>query len=81
MAIRLSDPGPVFFRQPRVGREGKTFRVWKFRTMYVDAEERLASLVDQNETDGLLFKIEGRPADHPGRPVPARPPRSTSCPS
>ena len=44
ISIRLSDPGPVFFRQPRVGHEGRTFRVWKFRTMYVDAEERKASL-------------------------------------
>ena len=72
IAIRISDPGPVFFRQPRVGHEGQTFRVWKFRTMYVDAEERLASLVDQNETDGMLFKIKERPAGLPGRPVPAR---------
>jgi exopolysaccharide biosynthesis polyprenyl glycosylphosphotransferase len=61
IAIRMSDKGPVFFRQRRVGREGKTFRVWKFRTMYVDAEERLAALVDQNESDGLLFKIKNDP--------------------
>lgn len=61
VAIKLSDRGPVFFRQSRVGREGKTFRVWKFRTMYVDAEERLAALVDQNESDGLLFKIKNDP--------------------
>ena len=65
VAIRLSDPGPVFFRQPRVGREGKTFRVWKFRTMYVDAEERLAALVDHNESDGLLFKIRNDPRVFP----------------
>lgn len=61
LTIRFSDPGPVFFSQPRVGREGKTFRVWKFRTMYVDAEDRLAQLVDQNESDGLLFKIRNDP--------------------
>jgi exopolysaccharide biosynthesis polyprenyl glycosylphosphotransferase len=61
LAIKLSDGGPVFFRQSRVGREGKTFQVWKFRTMYVDAEERLAALVDQNESDGLLFKIRNDP--------------------
>jgi len=61
IAIRMSDKGPVFFRQRRVGREGKTFSVWKFRTMYVDAEDRLAALVDQNETDGLLFKIKNDP--------------------
>ena len=65
VAIRISDPGPVFFRQPRVGHEGRTFRVWKFRTMYVDAEERLAGLVDQNETDGMLFKIKEDPRVFP----------------
>ncbi|MFC4106620.1 sugar transferase [Micromonospora zhanjiangensis] len=65
VAIRLSDPGPVFFRQPRVGHEGRTFRVWKFRTMYVDAEDRLAGLVDQNETDGMLFKIKQDPRVFP----------------
>jgi exopolysaccharide biosynthesis polyprenyl glycosylphosphotransferase len=65
IAIKLSDRGPVFFRQPRVGHEGRTFRVWKFRTMYVDAETRLASLVDQNETDGMLFKIRQDPRVFP----------------
>jgi exopolysaccharide biosynthesis polyprenyl glycosylphosphotransferase len=65
LAIRLSDKGPVFFRQPRVGREGKTFHVWKFRTMYTDAEERLAALVDQNDSDGLLFKIKDDPRVFP----------------
>src|SRR5690606_6215270 len=65
VAIRISDPGPVFFRQARVGREGKTFKVWKFRTMYVDAEDRLAMLQDQNESDGLLFKIRNDPRVFP----------------
>ena len=65
LAIRISDPGPVFFRQPRVGHEGRTFRVWKFRTMYVDAEERLAGLVDRNETDGMLFKMKQDPRVFP----------------
>jgi exopolysaccharide biosynthesis polyprenyl glycosylphosphotransferase len=65
IAIKISDPGPVFFRQARVGREGKTFKVWKFRTMYEDAEERLATLQDQNETDGLLFKIKNDPRVFP----------------
>ena len=59
--IKTTTPGPVFFRQARVGREGKEFRVWKFRTMHVDAEERLAQLVDQNESDGLLFKMRNDP--------------------
>ncbi len=61
LAIKLSDPGPIFFRQPRIGREGKMFKVWKLRTMYIDAEERQATLDDQNESDGLLFKIKNDP--------------------
>jgi exopolysaccharide biosynthesis polyprenyl glycosylphosphotransferase len=65
IAIRVSDPGPVFFRQARVGREGGTFRVWKFRTMYTDAEDRVAELKDLNETDGLLFKIRNDPRVFP----------------
>jgi exopolysaccharide biosynthesis polyprenyl glycosylphosphotransferase len=61
LAIKITDPGPVFFRQRRIGHEGRTFRVWKFRTMYTDAEERLATLVDLNESDGLLFKMKDDP--------------------
>jgi len=60
-AIWLSDRGPAFFGQIRVGREGKTFTVWKFRTMYKDAEDRQAQLVEHNESDGLLFKIKDDP--------------------
>jgi exopolysaccharide biosynthesis polyprenyl glycosylphosphotransferase len=59
--IWFGDRGPAFFRQARVGREGKVFQVMKFRTMYPDAEDRLAHLVDQNESDGLLFKIKDDP--------------------
>jgi exopolysaccharide biosynthesis polyprenyl glycosylphosphotransferase len=65
IGIKISDKGPVFFRQGRVGHEGRTFRVWKLRTMYVDAEDRLAALVDQNETDGMLFKIRDDPRVFP----------------
>jgi len=61
LAIKITDPGPVFFRQKRIGHEGRTFRVWKFRTMYTDAEERLATLIDLNESDGLLFKMKDDP--------------------
>jgi exopolysaccharide biosynthesis polyprenyl glycosylphosphotransferase len=61
IAIRMSDPGPIFFRQARVGREGRTIRVWKFRTMYIDAEDRVAELEGFNESDGLLFKIRNDP--------------------
>jgi exopolysaccharide biosynthesis polyprenyl glycosylphosphotransferase len=65
IGIRLSDPGPVFFRQPRVGHEGRTFRVWKFRTMYIDAEERKATLEELNDADGMLFKMKEDPRIFP----------------
>ncbi|MEU7903922.1 sugar transferase [Actinoplanes sp. NPDC049118] len=61
LGIRMASPGPVFFRQPRVGHEGRTFRVWKFRTMDVDAEERKATLEELNEADGMLFKLKEDP--------------------
>jgi exopolysaccharide biosynthesis polyprenyl glycosylphosphotransferase len=59
--IRLSDGGPAFFRQTRVGREGRAFMVFKFRTMVVDAEARKAQLVSLNESDGVLFKMRRDP--------------------
>ncbi|HST65772.1 MAG TPA: sugar transferase [Mycobacteriales bacterium] len=59
--IRVTSPGPALFRQTRIGRDGHEFKVFKFRTMYVDAEARLAELAESNETDGLLFKIAGDP--------------------
>jgi exopolysaccharide biosynthesis polyprenyl glycosylphosphotransferase len=65
ISIRVSDRGPVFFRQPRVGHEGRTFWVWKFRTMYVDAEERKATLEELNESDGMLFKMKDDPRIFP----------------
>jgi exopolysaccharide biosynthesis polyprenyl glycosylphosphotransferase len=61
LGIRLGSPGPALFRQVRIGRGGREFRVVKFRTMYVDAERRRAGLAARNETDGLLFKILGDP--------------------
>ena len=61
LAIKITDPGPVMFRQTRIGYKGKAFKVWKFRTMYVDAEQRLDALRGQNESDGLLFKIHDDP--------------------
>ena len=61
LGIRMTSPGPVFFRQPRVGHEGRTFRVWKFRTMDIDAEERKATLEELNESDGMLFKMKQDP--------------------
>jgi exopolysaccharide biosynthesis polyprenyl glycosylphosphotransferase len=61
LAIKMTDRGPAFFRQLRVGHEGRIFRVWKFRTMYLDAEERKSKLVTANESDGMLFKIKDDP--------------------
>ena len=62
LAIRLESPGPVFFRQIRVGRLGQTFSMWKFRSMYTDAEERKAALKAQNEMQGgVLFKMKDDP--------------------
>ncbi len=61
IAIRLTDGGPAIFRQTRIGYQGRAFRVWKFRTMYVAAEQRLEALREQNESDGLLFKIKDDP--------------------
>jgi exopolysaccharide biosynthesis polyprenyl glycosylphosphotransferase len=60
-AIKLSDRGPVFFRQTRVGKDGEPFTVLKFRTMVVDAERRLRELQTQNERSGPLFKMERDP--------------------
>jgi exopolysaccharide biosynthesis polyprenyl glycosylphosphotransferase len=61
LAVRLTSPGPVFFRQDRVGKNGVTFRMHKFRSMYVDAEQRLEALRDRNEQDGPLFKMKDDP--------------------
>jgi len=61
LAIRADDRGPVFFRQKRVGKNGQTFWLWKFRTMVVDAEERRAQLAALNEAAGVLFKMRRDP--------------------
>lgn len=59
--VKADSRGPVFFRQERVGMEGSHFGMLKFRSMVVDAEERLAELSHQNEGSGLLFKIKNDP--------------------
>ncbi|MGH3155692.1 MAG: sugar transferase [Streptosporangiaceae bacterium] len=62
IAVKLGDSGPVFFRQVRVGRNGRPFHVWKFRTMVADAEKQRALLEARNAcADGVLFKIKDDP--------------------
>jgi exopolysaccharide biosynthesis polyprenyl glycosylphosphotransferase len=61
IAIKLDSPGPVFFKQTRVGKYGVTFGCYKFRSMYIDAEKRKADLAVQNEADGPVFKIKNDP--------------------
>lgn len=61
LAIKLDSPGPVFFRQTRVGRDGHEFRMVKFRSMCNDAEERRGELMDRNEGSGPLFKMRSDP--------------------
>ena len=61
LAVKLDSPGPVFFKQTRVGKHGVTFGCYKFRSMYIDAEKRKAELAVQNEADGPIFKIKNDP--------------------
>ncbi len=61
VAVRLSGPGPVIFRQVRVGRDGREFSCLKFRTMVVDAERRLSRLTEESDGNGLLFKMHQDP--------------------
>jgi len=61
-AIRATSEGPAFYRQTRIGRHGKEFRLWKFRSMYADADVRLPELTEANAcADGLLFKVRDDP--------------------
>ena len=60
--IKWDDPkGTVFFSQERVGKDGELFKMYKFRSMYVDAEERLAHLLKYNEVSGAMFKMKEDP--------------------
>lgn len=61
-AIYISSPGPIFFSQERVGKNGKKFKMYKFRSMYMDAEARKAELMKQNKLgDGKMFKMDFDP--------------------
>lgn len=61
-AIFIASPGPVFFTQERVGKDGKRFKMYKFRSMYQDAEERKAELMKDNKfEDGKMFKLDFDP--------------------
>ncbi len=59
--IRVQSKGSVFFKQTRIGRNGRRFKIYKFRSMYVDAEERKAALMEQNEMQGNMFKMDNDP--------------------
>lgn len=59
--IKLESPGPVIFKQVRVGKDGEHFYCYKFRSMYVDAEQRLSELQAKNEADGPVFKMKRDP--------------------
>ena len=61
-AIYIKSPGPIFFSHDRVGKNGRIFKMYKFRSMYLDAEERKQALMEQNKhKDGLMFKMDDDP--------------------
>ena len=60
-AIKLDSPGPIFFAQTRIGKNGRRFKIYKFRSMYQDAEARKKELEKENEVKGLMFKMENDP--------------------
>lgn len=61
LAIKLDSKGPIFFCQTRIGKNGRRFRIYKFRSMYIDAEERKKQLIAQNEMTGFMFKLKDDP--------------------
>ncbi len=59
--LKLESKGPLFFKQERVGKNGRKFYIYKLRSMYIDAEERKKELMEQNKMDGLMFKVDNDP--------------------
>lgn len=60
-AIKIESPGPVVFKQTRIGKNGRRFTMYKFRSMYVGSEEKKGELAEQNEVSGFMFKIKDDP--------------------
>ena len=60
-AIMIESPGPIFFSQVRIGKNGRRFKIYKFRSMYMDAEERKKELMEKNKMSGLMFKMDDDP--------------------
>lgn len=60
-AIMIESPGPIFFSQTRIGKNGRRFKIYKFRSMYIDAEERKKELMEKNKMSGLMFKMDDDP--------------------
>ncbi len=63
--IKKQSPGSIFFSQTRVGKNGRQFKIYKFRSMYTDAEERKKELMEQNKMQGLMFKMDDDPRIFP----------------
>ena len=59
--IKAEDHGPIFYKQVRVGKNGKTFKMYKFRSMFVNADKVLDKLKEQNDVDGPMFKMKDDP--------------------
>ena len=59
--IKAEDHGPIFYKQVRVGKNGKTFKMYKFRSMFINADKMLDKLKEQNDVDGPMFKMKDDP--------------------